>query len=87
VIGWGRNNSGQITIPTLTNIVSIAAGKDHGLALDSDGIISGWGLNATGQISLPAGMCLAQGIAAGANHSLALCRDGTVIGWGDDSYG
>ncbi len=65
VWGWGSNsyaNLGQgatgatqstpILVPFSNNveIVSIAAGKDHVLALDKTGIVYGWGLNASSQV-------------------------------------
>ncbi|MBX3744077.1 MAG: hypothetical protein KF833_02100 [Verrucomicrobiae bacterium] len=38
---------------TLTDIVSIAGGAGHGLAVTSDGAIWGWGSNASGQLAVP----------------------------------
>ena len=35
---------------TIRNIVAIAAGKDHALAVDRDGTVYAWGGNATGQL-------------------------------------
>jgi hypothetical protein len=37
LISWGRNNSGQGSIPPgLTNIIAFSAGKEHSLALIRD---------------------------------------------------
>ena len=37
----------------LTNIVAIAAGSDHSLALRSDGTVAAWGYNSGGQLNVP----------------------------------
>ncbi len=66
----------------LSNIVAIAAGGLHNLALRADGTISGWGDNSKGQINVPPGLTNAVAIAAGDYHSLALRADGTVAVWG-----
>ena len=51
---WGSNASGQIAIPTgLTNVVQVAAGANHTLALKADGTILGWGDNNFGQVTVP----------------------------------
>ena len=71
----------------LTNVVAIAAGDDHSLALKADGTVVGWGDNFYGEITIPAGLTNVVAIAAGGYHSLALKADGTVVGWGDNNYG
>jgi alpha-tubulin suppressor-like RCC1 family protein len=65
VWAWGSNNIGQLgngfngpgtdqNIPVmvvgLNNIVAIAAGGSHGLALKSDGTVWAWGSNQAGQL-------------------------------------
>ncbi len=86
VIGWGSNSSGQSTAPTgLVNVVQVAGGADHTLALRSDGTVSGWGSNVSGQITIPTDLSTAVAITAGANHSVALRADGTVVAWGTNS--
>src|SRR6185369_10829783 len=61
VWGWGLNNLGQLANDTtteehspvqvgsgsLTNIVAIAAGSAHGLAVKDDGTVWAWGSTAT----------------------------------------
>src|SRR5262249_35143154 len=48
LITWGRNDSGEATIPTtLADVVQIAAGQFHNLALyvddlDNDGLAGSW---------------------------------------------
>jgi alpha-tubulin suppressor-like RCC1 family protein len=46
VIGWGDNTSGQVSVPAdLTDVVYLAAGSAHGLALRMDGTVVAWGDN------------------------------------------
>ncbi len=88
VVGWGRNNSGQVTIPAdLSDVTAIAAGSYHSLALKSGGTVVGWGSNSSGQLNIPAGLSGVTAIAAGVAHSLALKSDGTVVGWGYNGHG
>jgi alpha-tubulin suppressor-like RCC1 family protein len=72
---------------TLTNVVVIAGGYYHGLALRANGTVVGWGRNDSGQINLPASATNVVAIAAGGFHSLALRADGTVVGWGRNDSG
>jgi hypothetical protein len=57
--------------------MAIAAGRDHSLAIRSDGTLVGWGYNNSGQTDVPTGMFTA--VAAGAGHSLAIRSDATQI--------
>ncbi len=93
VVGWGDNSFGQCTAPAgLTNVVAIAAGEFHSLALRSDGTVVAWGSNYApgswgswvyaGQSVVPADLTNVVAIAAGDYHSLALKADGTVVAWG-----
>ena len=88
VTGWGHNNNGQTDAPVgLSNVVSVAAGEQHSVALLSDSTVVSWGWNAFGQINVPAGLTNVVAVAAGWYHSLALKSDGTVVAWGSDSDG
>jgi hypothetical protein len=88
VVAWGNGFYGQTNLPAgLTNVVAIAAGNSHGLALGSDGSVTGWGDNTFGQTNVPAGLTNCIAIAAGGVHSLAINRDGTITAWGDNSAG
>lgn len=85
VVAWGSNSSGQSQPPDgLSDVVSLAAGTYHSLALKSDHSIVAWGNNSSGQSSPPPGLIDAVALAAGDIHSLALRSDGTVIGWGSN---
>ncbi|MBN8459853.1 MAG: cadherin-like beta sandwich domain-containing protein [Verrucomicrobia bacterium] len=83
-------------------IVAIAAGAGHSLALCSDGTLAAWGDNTAGQLgdstninrSRPVRVDLdgvlagktITALAAGTNNSLALCSDGTLAAWGLNNY-
>ena len=107
---WGSNFSGQlgdgtttqqktpIELSGLTNVVEIAAGAEHSLALKSDGTVWSWGVNTDGQVGdgtninrdTPVQVSSITGVAdvvAGQYHSLALKSDGTVWGWGRNAQG
>jgi alpha-tubulin suppressor-like RCC1 family protein len=86
--GWGYNSAGQASVPQgLTNVVKIAAGGYHSLALLQNGTVVAWGLNANGQANVPAGVSNVVAIAAGAYHSLALMSNGAIRAWGLNNYG
>src|SRR6185312_1603769 len=111
VWGWGTDYSGElgdggsntnrpspVRTLNLTNVVAIANGWIHGLAVKSDGTVWTWGRNVNGQLgdgtftnrSAPvqvSGLTAATAAAGGENHSLALKSDGTVWAWGDNSRG
>jgi len=86
VVAWGSNQHGQTAIPpSATNIVAVAAGWYHSVAVRSDGTIVAWGSGAA--TNTPNGITSAVGAAAGANHSLVQLANGTLISWGDNSFG
>ena len=88
VVGWGNNGNGQATIPgDLSNVVQVAAGYYHSLALKSDGTVVGWGYDGYGQATIPVGLSNVVQVSAGDSHSLALQSDGTVVGWGLNAVG
>ena len=84
VAAWG--DMGQQTVaPGLTNIIAIAAGDFHGLALRADGTVVGWG-QGPAAIS-PQGLSNVISVSAGYLSSLALKSDGTVVAWGENTRG
>ena len=88
MVGWGNNGYGQVTIPVgLSNVVQVAAGWCHNLALKSDGTVVGWGWSGLGQTTIPVGLSNVVQVAAGGYHNLALKSDGTVVGWGWSNLG
>jgi len=87
-VGWGFRGNGRASAPaTLTDVIAIDAGRDHSVALKSDGTVVAWGLNDNGQTEVPAGLNQVIAIAAGENHTLALKQDGTVVAWGQNESG
>ena len=111
VASWGDNSIGELGDGTLTtrslyrdiaagsDVVQVAAGRIHNLALRSDGTVSAWGINEHGalgdgtttdrstpvQVSGLAGVMTQ--VAAGEEFSLALRSDGTVWAWGRNDRG
>jgi alpha-tubulin suppressor-like RCC1 family protein len=83
VIVWGDNSAGQLYVPpSATNVIALAAGDAHCLALRADGTVVAWGANGLGQTNVPSDLTNAVSVAAGSAHSLALRSDGTVAYWG-----
>lgn len=88
VIGWGNNSAGQVAAPAgLTNLVEVAGGSGHSVALRGDGTVAAWGDNSKLQTKVPGNLVNLIAIAAGSNHSLALNYTGSVVAWGDNSSG
>jgi alpha-tubulin suppressor-like RCC1 family protein len=88
VVAWGADYAGQIDVPAgLTNIVAVAAGGAHSMALRSDGTIATWGWNAYNQLNIPTGLSNVVAIVGGVQHSIVLKGDGTVVAWGNPSGG
>ncbi len=110
VAGWGQNSSGQlgdgttenspapILVNGLTEVLSVAAGSNHSLALLSNGTVMAWGANTAGQLgdgnntasSVPvpvSGLSNVTAIAAGGEFSLALLSNGHVMAWGQGEEG
>jgi hypothetical protein len=79
VVAWGSNEYGQTDVPAgLSNLVAVAAGNVHSLALTEDGRVVAWGDNRYGQTDVPSGLSDVVAMAAEAFHSLALLRQPTV---------
>ncbi len=112
VLAWGANTYGQLgsgaapstdapvpaLVTGLTDVVAVAAGGLHSLALRADGSVWAWGNNYDGQLGdgtreerdRPGpvkGLKGAVAISAGLYHSLALRADGGVVGWGANLSG
>ena len=93
VVSWGEavvSLPGSMLPPTdLGNVVNLAAGDYHGLALKADGTVVTWGYyNFTSAPFLPpAGLSNVIAVAGGRDHSLALKHDGRLVVWGDHSNG
>ena len=117
VFAWGADEFGQLgdggadadqSIPVPVSglgpgseVVAVAAGFSHSLALRADGTVLAWGSGGLGQLGnglagrqsvpvaiggLGAGSGVV-GVAAGQFHSLALRADGSVLAWGHNRSG
>ncbi len=74
---------GQTSVPPdVSNVLAVAAGNFHSLALTADGRVVVWGDNSYGQRNVPAGLSNVVAIAAYGDQCLALKADGRVVGWG-----
>src|SRR5882724_654031 len=62
VYTWGSQN---LLPANLTNVVAIAMGHNHSLALNRDGTISAWGYDGEGPIRVPSGLTNVVAISAG----------------------
>jgi alpha-tubulin suppressor-like RCC1 family protein len=72
----------------LSNVVAIASGDLHTLALKSDGTLAVWGyfvvFDRTIQVPfwMPAGVSNVVAVATGSEHGMVLKQDGRVLVWG-----
>jgi alpha-tubulin suppressor-like RCC1 family protein len=80
VVAWGTTPSWTNVPTSATNVVAIASGSAHCLALLADSTVMAWGVGwAT---NVPPGLSNVVSVAAGASHSLAVKADGTIVAWG-----
>jgi alpha-tubulin suppressor-like RCC1 family protein len=83
-------------VPGLSDVVSVASGAGHALAVKRDGTVWGWGSNGSGQLGLGRtvrtptprpvqipGVTGARAVAARNDASYAVLNDGRVLAWGD----
>ncbi len=105
VAAWGKNNGGElgdgtttlrckpVHVHNLTEVIAIAGGKCHSLAVKVDGTVWASGWNSTGQLGDNTtterheavqvhNLTDVLAIAAGDRYSLAVKADGTVWAWG-----
>ena len=71
----------------LKDVVAIAPGGYHCIALRQDGSVVAWGSNESGECDTPSGLAGVTAVCAGGSHSLALTSSGKVVGWGNDEFG
>ena len=86
MVSWGTYGLAQGNVPEgLTDVIAIATGDYHGLALKKDGTVVAWGYNTAGQCNVPAGLTGVIAIAARGNHSMAVVNEPparpTLSGW------
>jgi uncharacterized delta-60 repeat protein len=81
LVGWGSSIPGPLP-QALAEVVHVAAGSNHCLALHRNRTVTSWGNNSFGQLNIPSGLNNVIAIEAGSQFSIALKSDGTVIAWG-----
>lgn len=74
------------TSRNVSNLVAIAAGESHLVALRSDGTVAVLGDSFFNQAIIPEGLSGVTAVAAGAYHCVALRSDGSVATWGDNRF-
>ncbi len=85
---WGDNSLGQLRVPAeVADVIAIAAGAWHNLALRADGTVVAWGDNPAFQTNALPALAGVLAIAAGGYHNLAINHDGTVTAWGANDSG
>ncbi len=88
VISWGDVICGSANVPIgLTDVVAMAAGYQHSVALTRQGTVSGWGDDSCGQTTGLNGLTGVVGIAASGFNNMILLNDGRVTCLGDNYYG
>lgn len=89
--GWDVQGA-SVTVPALppnTTWTKVAAGREHALALRSDGAAVAWGGNSQGQATVPAlptGATVVD-VHAGTQWTLLLLSNGALAAFGDNGYG
>jgi sugar lactone lactonase YvrE len=85
VMAWGDDSGGQADVPAnLDDVVAIAGGDYHSVAIRHDGTLVAWGFDDEGQIDVPTNSLRFVSVASGADHNLAIAEDGSVVAWGAD---
>jgi alpha-tubulin suppressor-like RCC1 family protein len=107
---WGNNAFGQLgdgttmahlsprAVLSIDDAVDLSGGREHVVALRSDGQVWTWGSNNFGQIgdgtaqnrpapTLVNGIANVTDVATGHYHTLAIRSDGTAWGWGYNTLG
>lgn len=87
VAAWGSGSYGKTNVPPdLTNVIALAAGQIHSLALKNDGTVVAWRYDSI-RTNVPLDLTNAVAISAGDSGSLALRADGTIAAWGYNNRG
>ena len=109
---WGLNASGRLgdnstidksspvsVVGGFTDWWQVAAGRDHSLAIRTNGTAWAWGYNSTGQlgdnslvgksspVSVVGGFTDWCQVSAGGQHTVAVRENGTVWAWGRNIFG
>lgn len=83
---WGADTHGQSGVPLgASNLLTVAAGNLHTLALTTERQVLGWGDDLFGKTGCH-GTGNAVAIAAGQEHSIVVLADGTLRCWGLQNF-
>jgi len=83
IAAWGANEAGQSSIPAgLTEVIALAGGTAHSLALRRNGTVAAWGSSTGGALDVPPELTDVGAIYARGTNNLALRKDGTLVAWG-----
>ncbi len=87
VVAWGYpGGTNQLAVPSgLTNVVDIAIGNRHAVALHANGTVTTWGDNDYGQQDIPAGLTNVVEIDTRSDHTVARTASGSVVVWGKNT--
>jgi hypothetical protein len=96
--GTTTDRTVPVQVSGLTNVVAIAGGGYHSLAVKKDGTVWTWGNNSYGQLGdgtttqrlVPvqvSGLTNIKDVAGGQHYCLAVKNDGTVWAWGHNGEG
>jgi uncharacterized repeat protein (TIGR03803 family) len=87
---WGDNWDQEANAPaSATNLVAVAGGDPHILALRADGSVVTWGRyfgGFGGYYNIPDGLTNVIAISTRQDTDMALKSDGTVVAWGNNGY-
>ncbi len=100
-LGDGNTSYGSatpVTVQGLSNVIALAAGREHSCALLGNGLVQCWGGNGRGQLgdgtgtdsAIPvtvSGVTVASAISVGSDHACALVGIGQVRCWGANDQG
>jgi len=110
VWAWGDNSEGElgigsddfsrnvpVQVPGLTNVIQIAVGIAHTVAVKADGTVWAWGRNDTGELgdgttdssNVPVQVSSIGNVVkvAASFHNVAMKADGTIWAWGYNNNG
>jgi M6 family metalloprotease-like protein len=87
VVAWGYpGSSNQLAVPVgLTNVIDIAIGNRHAVALHADGRVTTWGDNDYGQQNIPVNLTNVVEIHTRHHHTVARTANGSVVVWGNNA--
>ena len=77
VVAWGDDYYNEADVPPgLTNVIAVASGYEHNLALQSEGTLVSWGYTNATANWVPTNLPRVKAIAAGWYYNVALLQDG-----------